>query len=106
MGQSKQMRGAPMALQGAGDGRLIVRAAIVPKLSQLLRVALASEEGAEDCQARHTSHVADDVVQLDVHLRERFLEVLDVSRSIREQSGPLPYIAPSHDALVLRPQTG
>ena len=58
MGQSTQMLVAPMALQGAGDDRLIVLAALVTPVGQRLRMALTSQDGADDGEAGHARHVA------------------------------------------------
>jgi len=49
---------APMALQGAGDDRLIVLAALVTPVGQRLRMALTSQDGADDGEAGHARHVA------------------------------------------------
>ena len=44
-----------------------------------MRVALAGDDGSDHAQAAGTSHVADHVVELDVHALERLLHVLHVA---------------------------
>jgi hypothetical protein len=53
----------------------------------------------------HTGHgrdVADDVVELDVHLRERLLHMLDVMGRIAHEHGPLAQIAAQDADLLVR----
>jgi hypothetical protein len=54
-----------------------------------LAIALAGHDGAQDLLARLADDVGNDVGQLHVHLRERLLHVLYVSRLTLEQHAPL-----------------
>jgi hypothetical protein len=102
LGQSKQMFVAPIALQGAGDGGLIVLAAIVTQLGQRRRITLAGQDGADNRQAGHAGKVADHMLQLDVHLGQRFLHMLDMLRGMGEQHRALAEITAQHADLVSR----
>ena len=104
--QGEQVLCPPVAIQRLGDGRRVLLAPMIPSLGQLLRVAFPRKDRLDDRQARHAGNVADDVLQLDIHLGEGLLHVLDVPRGIGQQRGPLPSIAPQHDDLILRAETG
>jgi len=69
-----------------------VAAALVAQLGQLHRVALAGHEGPDNSQAGHAGDVADDVLELDVHLRQGLLHVLDVLAGIRYEHLALPQV--------------
>ena len=45
---------------------------------QHVRVALAREDGADDAQPGGAGDVGDDVVELNIHLCQRLLHMLDV----------------------------
>src|SRR5207245_6094385 len=70
--------------------------------SKCVRISLASEDVAEDCQAGHAGNVADHMLQLEVHLRQRFLHMLDMLRRRGEQHGALAEITAQHADLVGR----
>jgi hypothetical protein len=48
-------------------------------------VALAVDDGAKDPHSRDAGDVADDVMQLDIHLHQGLLHVLDVRRGVLDQ---------------------
>lgn len=50
----------------------------VSKACQLVRIALTLQNGIDDSQSRDAGDGRDDVVDLDVHLRERLLNMPDV----------------------------
>ena len=68
--EHEQMFGPPIALQAAGDGIAAGFDAMVFEGGQLLRVALAGQDGFQDAKAGDTGEVGDDVVDLNVHLRQ------------------------------------
>ena len=71
---------ALVAGQGLPDRLGRGMAAPVAMGGQHGRVALAGHDGADDAQAGRPGDVRDDVVELQVHLRQRLLHVLDVRR--------------------------
>ena len=52
----------------------------VAKFSEFGWIPLPSENGVDDCQTGDPGDVANDVMELDVHLIESLLHVLDVNR--------------------------
>jgi len=56
------------------------------------RVALTRQDGADDAHAGGASDVGDDVVQLQVHLHQRLLHVLDMGGRVVKQAFPLAKI--------------
>src|SRR6266446_434186 len=94
----------PIPLQGASDGGLVMLTPVVTELGQLRGVALAGENRPDDREARHSRDVADDVLQLEVHLREGFLHMLDVLAGIGEEHGALAEVTAQHADLVRRPE--
>ena len=77
------------AVQRLGDLRHRVLAAAVAQLGQLLRVAFASQDGADDLQAGHAGDVAEHLGQLQVHQLQRLLHALDVLAGQAHQVGAL-----------------
>jgi hypothetical protein len=59
---------------------------------------------AEDRQPSRPSNVADHVLQLDVHLCQRFLHVLDVLGRVGQEHRALSEVAAQHTDLVGRPE--
>ena len=82
-----------MPLQRLGDGGLIRPDPLVAEFGQLSRVSLAGHDGFDNRHPRLASDVADDVLELHVHLCQRLLHVLDVMRSVLHQHGPLAQVA-------------
>lgn len=81
---------APGALQGFGDLRLAGLDPDVAELGQGGAVALAGDDGPEDLLAGFTDHVGNDLGQLQVHLDQSLLHVLDVAGLVAEEHVPLP----------------
>lgn len=65
-----------VALQGLGNLFFALFAAVITMLSESVRVALVSDDVADDLETSDASDVADDVGQLDVHLLQRLLHAL------------------------------
>ena len=78
----EEMFGAPVTVEAAGDGVAAGLDAMIFEGGELLRIALAGEDGLEDGQAGDAGQIADDVVDLEVHLGEGFLQVLDMAAGV------------------------
>ena len=102
----EEMFGAPVAVQTAGDHVAAGLDAMILQCGQLLRIAFASEDGVEDGQAGDAGQVADDVVDLQVHLGEGFLEVLDVAAGVTEEIGAMAQEGAKGANLFGRPEAG
>ena len=76
------MLGLIVALQRAFDGLGGRLATHVPHCSECLGVTFAGNDGANNLHTRHAGHVSHDVVQLQVHERQRLLHVLDVGSRV------------------------
>ncbi len=63
---------------------------------------LAADDRADDVHARGAGDVRDDVMDLQVHLRQRLLHMLNVRRSIIEQPLALAQIGPQNRNLPFR----
>jgi len=65
-------------------------------------VALACDDRPDDAHARHARDVGHDVMQLQVHLGQRLLHVLDVRRRVVQQPLALPQVGAQSRHLGLR----
>lgn len=59
-------------------------------LSEHVGVALTCEDGVEDGESRDPGNVADDVMEMEIHLVEGFLHALDVGRGHLNQAVAMP----------------
>ena len=89
-----------MPLERLGHGVLIVLAAILTEVGPWHGVALPGEAGPNDRPAGLTRQIADDMLELDVHLREGLLPMLDVLAGIGQPHGALPQIAAQYASLI------
>ena len=85
----EEVFGAPVAMEAAGEGVAAGFDARVLEGGELVRIPFAGEDGVEDGQAGDTGQIADDVVDLEVHLGEGFLEVLDVATGVPDEIGAM-----------------
>ena len=92
--------GAVVPAQGGDDLGLGRVTPDVAMLGEVLRIALAGDDVAEDAQAGDTGDVADDQRQLHVHLDQRFLHALHEGTRALDQRGPVPKIPPQRDDAV------
>ena len=76
----------------------------IAMLREVLRIALAGDDVAEDPQAGDTGDVADHQRQLHVHLDQRFLHALHERTRALDQRGPVPKIPPQRDDAVGGPK--
>ena len=79
------MLGPVVAGQGGDDLGLRRVTPVVAMLGEVLGIALARDDVAEDAQAGDAGDVADDQRQLHVHLDQRFLHALDVRARALDQ---------------------
>jgi hypothetical protein len=77
--QDKDQIFLPIALQAAGDFLLARFDSPIPKCCQLVWIAFAGQNGRDDCLSRHSADITQHMGQLNVHLRHRFLDPLNVS---------------------------
>lgn len=80
-------------------------AADIPESGKNFRITLAFNDGTDDPHARRTRDVGDDMMQLQVHLHQRLLHVLDVSGGILGEPFPLPHVGAQGGDLRLRAET-
>ena len=76
---------APVTAQAAGQGVAAGFDAMVFERGELLRVTLAGEDG----QTGDAGQVADDVVDLEVHLGEGLLQMLHMAGSVTDEIGAM-----------------
>ena len=89
-------------LQRFGNGLDAALDTRVSHLSELKGIAFTIEDGTNDPHAGGSGDIADDFVQLDVHLGEGFLHVLDVGAGVEDESIPLPPVTAQHTDIVFR----
>src|SRR3954451_2053702 len=94
----------PVPDQGLGDLFLGALAALIAQLGQFDRIATAGQDGFDDRHPGLAHDVADDQGELEVHLHQGLLPVLDVSRGIRDQVLALTDEAAQDHDLVLGPE--
>jgi hypothetical protein len=76
LAQGEQMFLSPIAQQAFGNDIARGFDAMILQPGQRLRIAFTAEDGLEDGQPGDASDIADDVLQLNVHLREGFVQVV------------------------------
>jgi len=106
LAESEEVFGSPIALEGEGDGGLIVLAAVVPELGQAVRIALACQDGAQDPHAGDAGDIADHVMELEVHLFEGLLHVLNVVGSVAGEHLALAQVAAQDADLIFGAKGG
>ena len=91
--QLEEMFGPPCPVQRQGDLLPAVMTLGMAPLGQPLGVALAVEDGQDDRHAGQPGDAADDLGQLDVHLLEGLLHVLDMTGGVADLRLPQPPVA-------------
>ena len=87
---------APQLESEAGQLPFVSVEAIAPDMRvsqfrQLQRVALPNHDGIHDGQTRQPGDVADHMMDLHIHLRQRFLHVLDMLAGYLHQIAAVPH---------------
>lgn len=80
LSQHREVLGAPSAGEGLRDLRGGALAALVTMLGQEGGIALAGDDGADDCHTGGAGNVGEHAVELEVHLGQGLLHALHVSR--------------------------
>ena len=91
-----------MTLEGSRYSLLVCPDPGVSVLGQLVCIPLTSDDVVDDRQAGLAGDVADDVLQLHVHLAEGLLHVLNMVGGIADQHGALPQETPKTPDFPLR----
>ena len=94
------MLGPPVAFQRFSDGLGVGFDMWIPQLGELGAVPLSSQNGVHNGTARRPGDVTDDMVDLQVHLRQRLVHVLHVLSGRSDQFVPVPQYGP-HGADIL-----
>jgi hypothetical protein len=94
------MLGPPVAFQRFSDGLGVDFDVWIPQLGELCAVPLSSQDGVHNGPARQPGNVTDDMMDLQVHLRQRLVHVLNMLAGRRDQFVPVPQHG-SHGADVL-----
>ena len=85
----EEVFGAPVTVEAAGNGIATGLDAMIFEGGELLGIALAGEDRFEDGQSGDAGEITDDVVDLEIHLGERFLDMLDMTPGITRERGPM-----------------
>jgi hypothetical protein len=102
--ESKQVLVGPLAEQRFGNGLFIPATTTISHRRQLLRIALAAENGPDDPHSGHTRNICDRLIQPHIHLCERLLHVLDRAGRRFDQHPSLPAVAPKRSYQLGRPK--
>jgi len=108
-------------LQGLGQGEHVLLAVVAGQRgaerlqrrvaawiaigSQNAGIAFPGDHGADNAHARGPRDIGHDVMELQVHLRQRLLHVLNVGRGVVQQPFPLAQIGSQDRDLALRLET-
>jgi hypothetical protein len=76
----------------------------VPIGSQSVRITLARHYGADDAHAGCAGDIRDHMMDLQIHLSECFLHMLDVGGCVVQQSLTLAQIGAQRSDSTLRPE--
>ena len=92
LSESKDVFLTPVSGQRGSDLRLRGMAAPIPMGGQDGRISFTRNHGADDAHAGFARHVGHHVMELNVHLHQRLLHVLDVRRTVVQQALALTQI--------------
>ena len=102
LSERKEMFLPVVSLQRFGNGLDAALDTRVSHLGELKRIAFAIEDGTDNPHAGGSGDIADDFVQLDVHLGKGFLHVLNMGTGVADESVPLPPVTAQHTDIVFR----
>jgi hypothetical protein len=89
LAEREQVLGAVVAHQRLDDCLLVGAHSFLAQGGQPDRIALSVHDGLDDGHAAQPSDVGEHVVDLQIHLGERFVHVLDVDRGAFDQAGAM-----------------
>jgi len=104
LGKFFQMLWPPVANQRFTDGILSGLDTSVAQFCKLCRISLSGENGIHNCQTRQPGDIADDMVNLQIHLRQRFVHMLDMLPAHLHQLVPVTDQNPHRADSRLRPE--
>ena len=78
----------------------------IAQACQHLGVTLAGEDGADDAQAGGAGDVGNDVMELNVHLGQRLLHMLDVRGRVLKKTLALTHVGSQHRNLSFGSKAG
>ncbi len=84
------MLGPPVAFQRFSDGLAVGLDVWIAQFGELGAVPLPSQDGVHNGQACQPGNVIDDMVDLQIHLRQRLVHVLHGLAGRRHQFAPVP----------------
>jgi hypothetical protein len=90
LSQSEYVFGPVITNQRFGDDRFARLDALVAQFCQDIRVSLSRQDSLDNGKSGLSRDVADDVMQLQVHLIQRLLHVVDVGRRHLHQAFAVP----------------
>ena len=76
----------------------------VAQFGQHHRIPLSGDDGIYNRQPGHARQIADHVMDLHIHLRQRFVHVLDMLARHLYQFGAVPHHRPYRAHIALRPK--
>ena len=100
--EGEDVLGAIVPRERLADGLLRGGAPDVAVLGQRVGRVVAGDDGPDDAHARDARDVGDDVVQLDVHLHERLLHVLNVRGGVLDEPFAMAQVGAQPDDPVAR----
>ena len=92
--ESKKMFWFEVTMERLGDLILRVFAFAVAELSENIRVAFAIENGLDDTHASQAGDIGKDIGEFDVHKLESFLNVLDMSCTMTNETIAVADVGP------------
>ena len=92
LSESKHVLLTPVSGQRGSDLLLRGMAAPITIGGQHGRISFTRNHGADDAHAGFARHVGHHVMELNVHLHQRLLHVLDMCRRVVQQPVPLPQV--------------
>src|SRR5262249_49200601 len=83
--EGKQMLRPPVAFDRFSNGLGVSFDVRIPQLGEFCAVSLSSQDGVDHGKASHPSDVADDMMDLQIHLRQRLVHGLHLLTGRRDQ---------------------
>ena len=100
--QSEEVFVAPVSIEATRDGDFVGFNAAVTKGSEDIAIALTVDDGAQDSQTGFTDDIAEDVVELNIHLGQGLLDLLYATCGITREAGLLSDVGAQDTGFVGR----